>query len=200
MSAKSMSDTIDSASDILFSSTRTGEFHSEGMHLVSDVASALDFFDFLSSLHATHLYDSVDELHRCGFSLGIRMNAHEIHDLNHDVMSIRREEMNLSLSLLGIRNDIFYLFPWCRILDSNACCKVGNGRNATIPYDVFYVNIIAQEPFFSAFAVDNSDESNFLDSEIIEERTVLTEWRISIVRIITRLLVIAEEDDNSVTY
>ena len=72
--------------------------------------------------------------------------------------------------------------------------------NRPIPYDVFNVDVVANECVDVVVDVDYSNKSIALYAEIVKERRVLTEWIVSIVGKIAWWFVVAKNDNHTTLY
>ena len=93
--------------------------------------------------------------------------------------------------------DVFQFFHWRRVSDAYFCGEFSHAVNGSVPYDVLYVDVVADKHLAVVVNIDNSYEAISMLSEIIEKRRVLTEWIVSVVWIVHRRLVVAEEQDDA---
>ena len=100
----------------------------------------------------------------------------------------------------GVVADNLKLLHRCAFFHSCVFCHIMNAVNASIPYDVVNINVVADKQLLVVVNVDYSNESVSLRSEIIKERRVLTEWIISVSREIRRRLIVAEKDYDTALY
>lgn len=64
-------------------------------------------------------------------------------------------------------------------------CKIVNTVNASVPYDVYEVDVVANQGFNIVVYIYHTYQTVALQSEIIEKCRVLTERVISVIREIT---------------
>ena len=69
---------------------------------------------------------------------------------------------------------------------------VGHGVDGAEPYDILDVDVVADKGLLIVVDIDYTDQSVALLSEIVQERRVLTERRIAVVRAIEGAVVVAE--------
>ena len=200
LSTIAMGDAIHLSGNEFLSDARSDETHSGGMHLVADFGSTLQFFNLFLCLGRAHLYYCHDQLHRCSLLLFRRVEAQQVHDLNLDVMAVRRQKMNGATFGAGLVADGLQLSHRCRVGNTHLRCHVGHALNGTIPDDVFDVDVIADEAFAVVVDVDDAYQSVALLTEVIEERRVLTERIIGIIWIVIGRLVIAKQHDDTLAH
>ena len=88
----------------------------------------------------------------------------------------------------------------CRVLHAYLCGEVVNAVHAAIPYDVLDVDIVAEDSLTVVVYVDDSYESVSVQTEIIQERRVLSERIITVARVVTGRLVVAENNYYAVVH
>ena len=184
----------------LLSHSRTGESHGCGVHHVAYLCGSLQLLYFLRFLCRTHLYHSLYEFHARSFLLLYRMDAEQIENLYLYVVAVRRQEVNLAFLLQGLVAGTLQRAHRCSVLHAHLCREVMHAVHAAIPYDVFDVDVVAEDCLTVVVDVDHSDESVSVLSEIIQERRVLSERIIAIARIVAWRLVVSEKYDYSVLY
>ena len=69
---------------------------------------------------------------------------------------------------------------------------VGHGVDGSKPYDVLDVDVVADKGLLIVVDIDHTDQSVALLSEIVQERRILSERRIAVVRAIEGAVVVAE--------
>ena len=99
--APAAGNTADDAADVLFRNARLAEPLRRGMHLVADGAGAFNLLDLLGRLYGTLVNDGHDEFQRSCFALLRGVDARQVHELNHQVMAVGRQEMYLATTVLG---------------------------------------------------------------------------------------------------
>lgn len=70
-------------------------------------------------------------------------------------------------------------------MNAYLCCKIMNTVNASVPYDVYEVDVIANQGFNVVVYIYHTYQTVTLQSEIIKECRVLTERVIPVIREIT---------------
>ena len=125
------------------------------------------------------------------------MNANEIHELNHPVVTIRRQEVNLSSPVLRVANETFETAHGSTAADAGLRSHVGHAVDRTEPYNVLNVDVVTDKPFLARVGIDDANEAIAMKAEIIEEGTVLTEL-VGIGRIVDGRIVVTCEQNQSV--
>ena len=76
---------------------------------------------------------------------------------------------------------------------------IGDQRLRAHPDDVVDVDVVAEDPFFAAFGVDDRGQVGFVEPEEIQERTVLPEL-ILVVGIVAAGFAVAQQQDHALAY
>ena len=85
-------------------------------------------------------------------------------------MAVWQQEMNASSLLLSHVAQHLQVCHRRSALDAHLSCHVGYAVDRAIPYDVFYVDVVAYEHVAVVVNVYDADQSVALLSEVIEER------------------------------
>ena len=197
MLAQGVSHTIYLTADIFLRQSGLGKAHGMGMHLITDGASLLNLRNLDVRFALSHLHNGLDQLHRSRLFLLVGMNAKQIHDLDHVVVTIGRKEMNLAVLLLGLVADYLQLFHGSRTVDTHLSSQIAHAVNTSIPYDVLDIDIITDKHLLILVDVDDTYQSVSPLSEIVQERGILTEGVIPVVGIVAWRLVVAEKNDDT---
>ena len=94
----------DAAGYLLFGNARAAHAHGRGVHLIAYGAGTLDLGNLFGRLHDALGDHGLDELLAGSSTLVARMDAGEVHELDHDVVAIGRQEMNLASAVAGIHD------------------------------------------------------------------------------------------------
>ena len=78
--------------------------------------------------------------------------------------------MNRRVCCLGTTTDSTQLLHRGRLGDPYLCGEVGYRRGEAHPYDILYVDIIAEEHFLVVVDVDHTHQTVTMLAEIVEER------------------------------
>ena len=103
------------------------------------------------------------------------MYAGEIHELDHQVVTIWGKEVHLATLCNGLVDEFLQLCHRGRVGHATLCCHVGNAVHASEPYDILDVNVVANEPLLALVGVDYTNQTFTMLAEVVKERTVLTE-------------------------
>ena len=128
------------------------------------------------------------------------MNAEQVEYLYLDVVAVRRQEVDAALLAHSIVADGLESLHGRCILHADALSHIVHAVNTAIPHNVFNIDVVANKRLDVVVDVDDTYKSVTVQSEIIQERRVLTERIIAIGREITRRLVIAKQYDNATLY
>ena len=77
--------------------------------------------------------------------------------------------MYLALLSQSIVTDCFKSLHWSSIGNAYLLCHVVNAVHRTIPYDIFYRDVVANEGLHIIVNIDDANKSVSLLSEIIKE-------------------------------
>ena len=155
--AETHGNAFDDTSDVLFRHAWCTEFHGGGVHLVADVGSTFQFLNLLGFLYGTHVHDGLDELHRCLLLRLQGMDAHEVGQLNHQVMTALGHEVNrLSLGFSGIEHRLQFLHGR-RLCNTHFFSKFLHRWYIAIPDDVVNVDVISEDVFLIVVNVNHPD-------------------------------------------
>ena len=115
------------------------------------------------------------------------------------VVAVGRQEMDILSAGLGGLYQLAQFAKGRALLHS--CCRghVANAVDGAVPNDVVDVNIVAKEVFGIIVNVDYSGEAVALCTEEIEEAAILAEG-VAVVGIVSRALVVAQDDDESAAH
>ena len=197
MTAVGKSNAFQHTANVLFCHAGTAKSHRSRVHFVADGGSFFQLDDFFLALEASEFDHGVNEFEGSGFALLGVVNAEQVGDGEHGVVTIGRQEVDASSGLSGLFHT---LLKGCHV---NATLGAGffrhgfDGMDGTIPHNVVNVNLIACQPNFPALGVQQCCETGAVLAEEIEEGAVLT-ILISIGRIVHRTLVVAEKNYQSV--
>ena len=125
------------------------------------------------------------------------MNAEQIHDLDHVVVTVGRKEMDGAVLVLGLVADHLKLFHGSGTMDAHLSSQVAHTVNTAIPHDILNVDVIANQHLSAFVNVDNAHQSISPLPEIVQERGILTEGIIPVVGIVAWRLIVTEEDDDT---
>ena len=173
--------------------------HGCGVHFVANGSSAVEFGYFFCALDVAKGDNGINEGLTGSSALLVGMNSTQIHELNHHVVAIGWEEMELSSLRFGLCEDFLQRAHWSCVGNAGFGCHVSNRGHGSRPDDVINVDVVADECFFSAFAVDDKCKSIAVLPGEIEERTILTKL-IGVVGEVARTIVIPKEHDDSAAY
>ena len=87
------------------------------------------------------------------------MDAGQVHQLNHRVVSVGWQKMDALPAGLGLVYEGFQ--PFRGRAFRNACLygHVGHAVHVAEPHDVFHVNVVAYQVFFVVVHINDTDES-----------------------------------------
>ena len=102
----------------------------------------------------------------------------------------------MDLVLAGLLHECLEICHRAGVFHSHFFGKVLHGWYETCPDDVLDVDVVAKEVFLVIVDVDDSHQPVTVLSEVIEERTVLTEL-VCVCRIVCRRIVVAEKQQES---
>ena len=92
--AVGIGDADELSGDVFLGHACANQPHCRRVHLIADFRRFFQFHDFLGGLGRAHFHDGLNQRHRSlGFLLG-RMDAEQVHQLNLDVVAVRRQEMD----------------------------------------------------------------------------------------------------------
>ena len=126
------------------------------------------------------------------------MNAQEIHDLNHSVVAVRRQVVDLATTVARILHQTFQTAHRCTLPHSALLGHISHAIHRAEPDNVIQVYIVTDKPFFSRISIDNTNKSVAVLAEVIQERRILTEL-VCVGRIITWGVVVTENENESIS-
>ena len=173
--------------------------HGCGVHFVANGSSAVEFGYFFCALDVAKGDYGINEGLTGSSALLVGMNSTQIHELNHQIVAIGWEEMELSSLRFGLCEDFLQRAHWSCVKNAAFGCHVSNRGHGSRPNHIVNVDVVTDECFFSTFAVDDKCKSITMLSRKIKERTILTKL-IGIVGEVARAIVITQEHDDSAAY
>ena len=162
-----VSDAVHLTADILLGQARTSQSHGGGVHLIAYHRGALQFFYLLLFLGRTHLHHSLDQLHGCRFLLLVGMYAYQVKQLQLDVISVGRQEVDGALLAQCSVADGLEFFHRSPVLHAHLCSHVGHSVYRAIPHDVLYVYVVAYQRFLVFVQVYHAHQAVALLTEIV---------------------------------
>ena len=183
---------VDLAADKLLRQSGARDGHGRGVHLVSDDRCALQLLYLLLRLGGTHLHHGVDEVEAGCLLLLVGMDSQQVHDLDLDVVAVGRQEVDAAMLAQGVGHDGAQGLHRSRVDHAYLRGHVGHGVDGSKPYDVLDVDVVADKGLLIVVDIDHTDQSVALLSEIVQERRILSERRIAVVRAIEGAVVVAE--------
>ena len=183
---------VDLAADKLLRQSGARDGHGRGVHLVSDDRCALQLLYLLLRLGGTHLHHGVDEVEAGCLLLLVGMDSQQVHDLDLDVVAVGRQEVDAAMLAQGVGHDGAQGLHRSRVGHAYLRGHVGHGVDGSKPYDVLDVDVVADKGLLIVVDIDHTDQSVALLSEIVQERRILSERRIAVVRAIEGAVVVAE--------
>ena len=173
--------------------------HGRGVHLVTDVTGTFYLFNLQCTLYRTQSNDSLDELYRhLSGQLG-HTDTGQLFQPQLVGMAVRRQEVNLTSLTLGTLYHLFQLGQWSTLLHAHLSSLLGHTGLGTHPDNIVHGKVITKEGLFPTLNIYHTGKARMIDTEEIEERTVLTEM-IGIIGIVGRCLAIAQQQDKTTAY
>ena len=188
--------TADYACNLLFRHTWAAHLLSRGVHLVTDGTSALYLFYLARALHSSLVHNGLDEFQAGSFSLLRGMDAQHVHELNHGVVAVRRQEMDALTACFCLLDEVGKALHRQSLGHATFGCHIGHAVHRTEPNDILDVYIVAHKVLLVVIHIDNASQALAMQPEEIEERTVLTET-VDIAGIVGRRVVIAHQQDDA---
>ena len=168
---------------VLLDYSRLAHSHGRGVHLVSYDSCPLQLLNLLLLLGGALPYYGVDKLHGGTFLLLVGVYAQQVENLYHDVVTVGRQEVYLALEPQCVVAYCLQALHWCAVAYSHLCRHVVDAVGA-VPDDVLNRDVVANEGLDVVVDVDDSHEPVPVLSEIIQERGVLPEGAVTIVRVV----------------
>ena len=69
----------------------------------------------------------------------------------------------------GLVDEFLQLCHGSRVGHATLCCHVGHAVHGAEPYDILYVNVVADEPLLVLVGVDYTNQTFAVLSEIVQE-------------------------------
>ena len=189
---------VDAACNLLFRDTWTTHPHSGCMHLVTDGTSFLQLCYLAWTLHSSLVNNGLDEFHAGSFPLLRGMDARHVHELNHRVMAVGRQEVYALACSFGLLDEVCQSLHRHGMCHATLCCQVRNTVNTAEPNDVLNVDVVANEVLPVIVNVDDASQAFAVLPIEVKERAVLTE-AIYVAGIVGRRVVVAHEQDDART-
>ena len=163
------------------------------MHQITHLGSALQFHDFLGGLDRTHIDNRHAQVVGHGLGLLVGMDAQQVHDLDLGVVAVRGQEMDAAALGTRLVTDDLQLLHGGRIGHTHLGGHVGYTVHRAIPHDILDIDVVTHQDFLIVVDVNHTHQPVTLLPEVVQERRVLAERVISVVGIVARRLVVAEE-------
>ena len=145
------------------------------MHLVADGTGTLYLGYLAGALHGTLVDDSLDELHAGCLPLLRGMDAQHVHELNHVVVAVGRQEVDALAAGLGLPEEIGKRTHGYGLCYARLGCHVCHAVHRAEPDNVVDVDVVAHEVLAVVVNVDDAGKSFAMQPVEIQERAVLTE-------------------------
>ena len=87
------------------------------------------------------------------------MYAGQIHQLDHQIVSIGGQEVNLLPRFLGFVHHRLQLGDGGALLHARLCSHVGHAVHLSVPYDVLDVYVVAQQVFLIVVHIDDTHQT-----------------------------------------
>ena len=139
------------------------------MHLITNGTSVFYLFHLALRLHGTLVDDSLDEFQTCCLALFRGMDSCEVHELNHQVVTIRRQEVDASTLLACFVHNHSQLAHGRTVGHTRLLSHIGHRVHLSEPHDVLNVDVVSDEPFLAFVGVDDTHQSFAVLPEEIEE-------------------------------
>ena len=185
------------ASDVLLAHAGLNQLHGCSVHVVAYDAGTLQLLDFLGSLGATHLDYCHAQLVRCGLALLAGVNAQQVHDLNHVVVTVGGQEVDGAPLGLSLVDYFLECAHGCAVGYAHLSCHVGHTVDRTIPHDILDVDVVAYKDFLVVVNVDDAYQAIAHLTKVVQERRVLTEGVVCVVGVVAGRLVVAKEQHDA---
>ena len=125
------------------------------------------------------------------------MDSEEVENLNFNIVSIGREEMNLAVcAQCFIADELQMLHGQC-FIGAALLRHIVHALNRAIPHDILNVDIVSNQDVAVIIDIDNAYQSVALQTEIIEERRILTERVVTVIGKINWRLIVAKKNDDT---
>ena len=132
-------------------------------------------------------------------TLVARMDARQVHQLDHDVVAVGREEMHLPSGVFGQADEAREFVHRPRFGNAALIGHIAHRGDRPCPDDVVDIDVVADERLHTALAVDDECQSVAMLSGEVEKRAVLAIF-VSVGRVVVRAFVVAHQYDDTVAY
>ena len=195
-----MGDAVYLAAHEFLRHTGTGEPHGGGVHLIADGGGALQGFYLLGLLHRAHGHNGLDECHGGGCLLLAGVDAQQVVQLYFDVVAVGGKEVEGAALAAGLVAEFLQVAHRSAVGYTHLGGHVAHTVHTAVPYDVFYVDVVADEGLLILVDVDHAHQAVALLTEVVEKRGVLAEGVIGVGGVVARRLVVAEEQNDAVAH
>ena len=170
LATQSCSNTIKSTGNLsLCHALLHSHAHSCGMHLIANGCCTFQLCHFFRTLDVAELHHGINQRLTSCSALLIGMESSKIHELDHQIVAIRREEMHHSSLRFGLFKHTLQRTHRSCVCNAAFCCHVCHRRHRTSPNHIVNVDVIAHQGFSTAFAVYHKSQSITMLSREIEE-------------------------------
>ena len=194
--AVGMGDALDESGDVFLSDSGTALTHGGSVHEIAYLRRLTEAFYLLRPLDSPHIDDGLDKGERCSLASLQGMEAEDVGELYHKVVTVLRQKVYGLSGLLRTAEAVCECAHRLRVGYADFCCEVTDGWYEAIPDDIVDVDVVAEERFGIVVNIDDTDECLPCLTEVVEEGGVLTE-AVCVCRIVAGAVVVAEEDDES---
>jgi hypothetical protein len=163
------------------------------VHIHGNIDGLLDLGDLFGPLDGPHFDDGTDELNR-GFGGGLAgRDPKPIHELEHVLRPVGRQEMDRALFRPGVRQKRLQSSDGSRPHDARLRGPLPDRRLRPHPDEVLDGQVIAVNRVRPFVEVDDPGQPGEIESEEVQERTVLPEV-IGVVRVVHRALLVPKKE------
>ena len=145
------------------------EAHGCGVHLVADDCRTLKLLNLLLLLCRTHLYNGTDKVHTCCLLLLHGMDAEQIEYLYFGIVAVGWQEMDAAFQAHRLVADALERLHRRCVSHAYLLCHVLHAVYTAVPYDVFNVNVVANECLCAVVNVNDANKSFSVLTEVIKE-------------------------------
>ena len=190
-------DPLDLGGDLRLPHPRPRHPHGRGVHVHRGVDGLFDLDDFLVGLERALVDHRADEFDRGVLGKGGEGEAQQPREQNRVVGPVGRQEAHRPARGHGRLHDLGQRRPRPGVGHAHPFGPFGDGGQVAHPHDVVDGQLVAEDDGRALVDVDHRRQVGLVETEVVEEGTVLPEG-VAVVGVVHRALGVAREHQQTV--